>query len=146
MTTTGTISQGSHEDNFRSGIHRRNSSDCASNIEGKRQRQLRKGFRLCAPLAVHASRRNPALRALVHGIEGRPCLSAGGNVGLRAASWQGTGGEYVRPKVKRYDSKDVDFTVVLRDYMSVLATPSSAQGKAQAENSGGVARAGKLEA
>lgn len=46
--------------------------------------------------------------------------------------------------IKRYNSKDVDFIVVLRDYMSVVATPSSVQGKAQAENSGGVARATSL--
>ena len=46
--------------------------------------------------------------------------------------------------IKRYDSKDIDFTVVLRDYASVVATPSSAQRTAQAANSDSVARAGKL--
>jgi hypothetical protein len=48
--------------------------------------------------------------------------------------------------IKRYSSKDVDFTVILRDYASVVSPPATGQEAARGAPAGDAVRTGKAEA
>lgn len=48
--------------------------------------------------------------------------------------------------IKRYSAKDVDFTVILRDYASVVSPPATGQEAARGAPAGDAVRTGKAEA